>query len=179
MSIYKRIADAITVARALLALVFVWLGATQGVQALPLVAWLMMANWTGDALDGRIARLARHETQTWIGGRDLEVDMLVGLGLLIYMTTCGFVAGWLTVLYCAAWLLYFARFRLTKEPGELFQTPVYFYFAYLALRDAPVAGVAIVAWVALALAITWPEFPRRVIPEFIEGMRHLRRRPAQ
>jgi hypothetical protein len=63
MSIYKRIADAITVARALL----VWssLAATQaGFYPSP----LMMTNWTGDA--GRRIALARHAAN--VIGRDLR-----------------------------------------------------------------------------------------------------------
>ncbi len=55
----------------------------------------MIANWTGDLLDGRIARRSRMVDHTWIGDHDLEVDMAVSTGLLVYMQQSGFVNIWL------------------------------------------------------------------------------------
>jgi endonuclease/exonuclease/phosphatase family metal-dependent hydrolase len=61
--------------------------------------------------------------------------------------------------------------RADQEPGEPSRRR-YFYFAYLALREAPVAAGdrRLGGW----HRAHGPGF-RRVIPEFIEGMRHLHR----
>ena len=88
----KQVADFITTLRALLVVILPWLGLTQGKAGLPLAVWLMIADWTADSVDGSIARRSHPYHHTWIGDHDLEVDMLVSLGLLGYLVAGNFLS---------------------------------------------------------------------------------------
>ncbi|MBI5840555.1 MAG: CDP-alcohol phosphatidyltransferase family protein [Chloroflexi bacterium] len=171
MVVAKQVADLITTARVLIAVYLMWLGITHGAAGLPLAAWLMIADWAGDAVDGRIARRSRIQYRTWIGDHDLEVDMSVSAGLLIYMLQAGFVNGWLAGSYILLWGVYFWRQGgIPRSPGMLFQAPIYGWFIWVSLRDAPQAGWAIVVFLASAVALTWPYFPRVMVPDFLKGL---------
>jgi hypothetical protein len=170
MIVAKQVADFITLSRALLGLLLVWLGITQGAEALPLAAWIMLADWGGDMVDGRIARRSRVQYHTWIGDHDLEVDMTVSVGLLIYMLAAGFVNIWVGAIYIVLWGLYFWRNGIPRSPGMLFQAPIYAWFIYALLRAVPVAGVAILVFMTLAIVVTWPYFPKVMVPGFLKGI---------
>jgi hypothetical protein len=171
MSAAKQLADLITWSRVLLAFGLAGLGFAYGPDSLPLVAWLMIADWTGDCLDGAIARRSKTHIHTWIGDHDLETDMLVSFGLSIYLVAAGFVDLWLVAAYVLIWAVIFWRWGVPKSLGMLIQAPIYGWLIVIAIRDAPVAGWAIVIWIAAVIAITWPKFPREVVPGFLTGMR--------
>ena len=86
----KMLADLITGTRGLLGLFMIWLGITQGETALPAVVILMLLDWTGDFVDGRIARRSRHPRHTWIGDSDLYIDLFVSLCLAVFLLASGF-----------------------------------------------------------------------------------------
>jgi hypothetical protein len=65
MIVAKQVANSITGARALIAACLVWLGIALEAAGLQLAAWLMIADWAGDMLDGRIARRSRVQYRTW------------------------------------------------------------------------------------------------------------------
>ena len=75
----KLIADFITAARGSLGFVIIWLGLTQGADALPIVVLLMILDWTGDFVDGGIARRSRNPRRTWIGDSDIYVDTFMSI----------------------------------------------------------------------------------------------------
>ncbi len=85
MIVAKQVADLITFGRLGIAIILVFLGIRHGQDALPLVIWLMLADWFGDFLDGNLARRSRRKYKTWIGEHDLQVDMSVATGLLLYL----------------------------------------------------------------------------------------------
>jgi hypothetical protein len=170
----KRAADGITAIRLLLAAVLVWLGLAQGAGALPLVAWLMLADWIGDCLDGPLARRSRTSIHTWWGDHDLQVDMLVAVGLLLYMAAAGYAPPGSAGLYLLAWAALFAWLGSPRSLGMLSQTPIYLWFVWVALQEAPAVGRWLVIVPLLAIVITWPRFPKEVIPGFLAGMKHLR-----
>ncbi len=85
MQIAKQAADLLTFSRGLIAIVLICLSVTQGAEGLPLAVGLLILSWTTDALDGPLARLSAKQVHSWIGDRDLEIDMAVSCGLLIYM----------------------------------------------------------------------------------------------
>lgn len=176
MLIAKPLADLITLSRMLLAFGLAWLGMAQGAPSLPLAAWLMIANWTGDCVDGPIARRSRVYHHTWIGDHDLETDIMVSLGLLAYMVAAGFVGLWPAVAYLLIWAAIFWRWGIPKSLGMLIQAPVYGWFILVAVRDAPSAGWWIVIWIAAAIAVTWPKFPNEIVPGFLGGMKQVLKR---
>lgn len=173
MIVAKQVADLITSARVLIAICLVGVGIVQqGTAGLPLVAWMMIVDWAGDMVDGRIARRSRVQYHTWIGDHDLEVDMTVSAGLLVYMVLSGFVNIWLAGAYILLWLLYFWRQGgIPHSQGMLLQAPIYGWFIWVALRDAPQAGWAIIIFLLCTVALTWPYFPKVMVPGFLNGIR--------
>ena len=175
MIVAKQVADLITTARALIAVFLVWLGIARGPNSLPLVAWVMIADWAGDMVDGRIARRSRVQYRTWIGDHDLEVDMAVSVGLLVYLLLAGFVNIWVAGGYVLLWCLYFwQQSGIPHSQGMLFQAPMYGWLIWVALRDAPQAGWTIIIFLISAVALTWPYFPKVMIPGFLNGIRKVK-----
>lgn len=171
MLVAKQVADILTLMRASLVVPFVWLGLAQGVRGLPAAIWLLLFSWISDALDGPVARRSRVQCQTWVGDHDLEADMLVSAGLLIYMLASGFVNLWIGGVYALIWSLVFIRIGVLRTLGMLFQAPIYGWFLWIAWRYAPAQGLWLVAWIAVLVLITWPLFPREVVPDFLNGMK--------
>lgn len=172
----KQVADSITGCRALLALVLVWLGWARGVAGLPLAIWIMLINWTGDTLDGTVARLSRRRYHTWLGDHDLEVDMTVAGGLLLYMVAAGFIDARLAGVYVLTWALVFWYLGASRSLGMLTQAPIYGWFIWIAIHHATTIGWLLVLWIVVALIVTWPRFPQEIIPGFLAGLRQLDRR---
>jgi hypothetical protein len=57
----------------------------------------------------------------------------------------------------------------------LFQAPIYAGFLVAAWAHTPAAGMLLVAWILAAVTLTWPKFPREIVPEFLAGFQELRR----
>ena len=169
----KQLADTITGTRLLLAGGYLWLGLVRGAAALPLAGWLLLANWTGDGVDGALARRSRPYYHTWLGDHDLEVDMLVATGLLAFLVVAGFMPGLWAAVYLLLWFLLFALLGIPRSLGMLAQAPVYAWFVVTAVRYAPLVGWSLVAWILIALVVTWPRFPREIVPGFLDGLRSL------
>ncbi len=173
MIVAKQVADLITLARLMVALSFVWLGIQQGEEALPIVVWLMLFDWVGDLLDGMLARRSRKKYRTWIGDHDLEVDMSIAAGLLLFMMAAKLihpVIGWL---YFALWGIVFLRMGIPSSLGMLFQAPVYGYLLWISMVKVPQHGFWLLLWITTAVVITWPRFPREVVPGFLLGFREI------
>ncbi|MFN2148826.1 MAG: CDP-alcohol phosphatidyltransferase family protein [Anaerolineales bacterium] len=166
----KQVADLITFCRSLLVVIFPWIALTQGERSLPWAAVLLAADWTGDSIDGTLARRSRLQYHTWIGDHDLEVDIAVSLGLLLYMLISGYLKPLVGILYLLFWLIFFLRSGIPRSLGMLFQAPIYSWFIYVALVSYPMAGLGLAAWIAAAVIVTWPKFPREVVPGFLGGM---------
>jgi hypothetical protein len=172
----KQIADLFTFIRVIIAPGLVWLGLERGEGALPAAIWTMIVSWTSDSLDGPLARRNKVQYNTWIGDHDLEIDMLVGVGLGIYMCVSGFVSTQVTLIYILLWGVIFWRFGNHRSLGMLFQAPIYGWFLVIAMRFAPAAGSWMIGWIVAALIITWPRFPQEVVPGFLKGMKDIRER---
>jgi phosphatidylglycerophosphate synthase len=166
----KQVADLITFCRLLLSPVLAALGVLVGGRALPVVAVLMVLNWTGDALDGPIARRNVPNYHTWLGDADIQVDSLVSAGLLLYLAGAGFVEPWAAGLYLGLWLLVLLWLRMPRALMMLFQAPIYGYFIWTTWVNARLAGWLLIGWIVVAIVITWPRFPREVVPGFLRGM---------
>lgn len=167
----KQVADLLTFTRGLLLVIFPWLAVSGGRESLSLAVMLLIADWTGDILDGALARRSRIRYESWIGDHDLEIDMAVALGLLIYTMAAGYVQMTVGVIYILIWVMYFWRVGTPRQMGMLFQAPIYGWFIYVSLIYAPSAGFWLVAWILTAVILTWPRFPREVVPGFLSGMK--------
>lgn len=171
MLVAKQVADLITFSRVLMAVILAWLGFIQGVQAFPYVVWILFADWAGDMFDGSLARRSRTQYHTWIGDHDLEIDMFVSVGLLVYLMGAGYVPLWVGGLYLAFWYLVFLKMGIMSSPGMLFQAPTYGWFLWTALDVAPGLGALLILLLVAAIILTWPKFPRMVVPGWLKGMR--------
>jgi hypothetical protein len=169
----KQLADIITWARTLLAPLLIWLGFAYGPDALPAVTVILVLNLTGDSIDGPLARRSPDSPGTWIGDNDLAVDMFVTAGLLGYMTAAGLIPWPVTAVYALFWLVLFWWRGVVYVFGILFQGPIYAWYLYVLLRDAAPYSLLFVAWLLAALIISWPKFPKVMIPLFLGGIRDL------
>jgi len=167
----KRLADALTAGRAALALTLAALGLPRGTDLLPAAAFILLACWFTDLFDGALARRSGLQAHTWIGDHDLEIDVLVSLGLLVYLVGSGYLAPLYALAYLLLWGLIFRRWGWRRDPAMLFQAPIYLWFLIVAVRDAPQAGWWLVGWILTLIVVTWPRFPREVVPGFLAGMR--------
>lgn len=167
----KRIADLLTSSRALIGLGLIGLGFIHGEKALAWVAWLMLANWAGDVLDGAVARLSPVREHSWIGDHDLEVDIFVATGLAIYLWQAEFILIEHLVLYFVLWLVIFLVFGYRRPLGMLFQAPIYVYLIVITLGRYPFSGWAMLVGIMALIFFTWPRFPNQVIPDFLNGIR--------
>ncbi len=75
------------------------------------------------------------------------------------------------VLVVAAALYHFGSTHLAWGVQAL----PYGVMIWTALRASPTSGLMLVTWIGLVLIVTWPRFPRRILPEFLGGMRALLR----
>ncbi len=170
----KTLADALTAARFCLAGFILWLGARGGAEALPAATVTLILAWITDVLDGPLARRDPTGHHTWIGDRDLETDVLVGLSVLAFLTLAGYVSLKAAIGYVAVCAVLLWHFRSVHLAWAM-QAPAYVGMIYATLRDAPRYGWAIVGYVVLIVVATWPRFPQVVVPGFLEGMRSLGR----
>jgi len=170
MIVGKQVADMITGTRAAFAVVLAWIGRVFGVASLPIAVLIMLLDWTGDILDGMFARRSSKQYQTWIGKRDLEVDVLVSLGLLIYLVGTGFANWQLAAVYMFVWVVVYFVLGMDRTLWMLFQAPIYAWFIWVALATIPSVGIWIVFWIVLVIWLTWPRFPEEVVPGFLHGL---------
>ncbi len=169
----KVIADFITASRGLLGIAMIWLGLAQGVEALPAVVLLMIVCWTGDFVDGGIARLSHRPRHTFIGDHDVYVDLFVSLCLGVYLIAAGFVGLIFACGYLIGWTLLLWRFGLDKNLLMLIQLPIYLDLILNALRITPQSGIWLIVWVLVATVINWRRFTHEIVPQFIAGMRSI------
>ncbi len=169
----KLLADLITVTRGLLGVLMIWLGLTQNGAALSWVIPIMILCWTGDFVDGGLAHRSRHPRRTWIGDRDVYVDLFVSICLGIYLIGAGYVAFMVGLMYLLGWIVVFKVAGQDHNLLMLAQAPIYLTFILLALWLVPDRGYLLAAWVLTATAINWRRFSQQIVPKFIEGMKSL------
>jgi len=171
----KTIADMLTGMRAILGLWLIWLGWQGGAKAISSASLALLASWATDVLDGPAARSDPRHLRSWIGDHDLAVDMLVALGVVVYLALAGFVSLWLAGVYLVTSALALRHFD-SVHLGWVLQAPPYGAMIWTALRVVPTYGLALVIWIIGVVIVTWPRFPKQVVPEFITGMRALKLR---
>jgi len=176
MLVAKQVADLITLSRAMLPLVYIWVGLTKGAAGLPLAAMLLVYSWTSDILDDPVARRSRKFYHSWLGDHDLEVDMAASIGVLLYLLLSGYASPLFCAVYALFWVLVFWLWGIQRSAGMLFQAPLYGWLIWISLHDAFEFGVILVFWILCAVIVTWPRFPREVVPGFLSGFGFLKKR---
>jgi hypothetical protein len=174
MVLAKQLADLLTASRIALALTFVWLARGNAAELLPLASFLLLTSWVSDLLDGALARRSGGLT-SWVGDHDLEVDVLVSLGVLAYLVGADYLEPTFAAAYLLLWGLIFWRWGWNRDPAMLFQAPIYLWFIIIAMQAAPDAGRWLIGYIVVVVVVTWPRFPREVVPGFLAGMSKLMR----
>lgn len=167
----KGTADLITTVRGVLGAIILWLGVTQGEQALSTVIPMMILCWSGDFFDGMLAKRSRNKRKTFIGDHDLQIDVFVSICLGAYLVLSGFVDILVGACYLIGWALVLWRLGMDRNLLMLAQAPVYLYFIVIGLQYYPLPGVMMVVWVVLATMILWKRFSQEVVPNFIHGIK--------
>lgn len=170
----KTVADLITLGRVAIAVGLAWLGLSHDPATLPWAVLLLLLDWTGDILDGAVARRSRTHRHTWLGDHDMQVDMLAAAGLLVYLVLTGFLDPRLALIYVLGWASLLWWTHLPRSLGMLCQAPVYAGLLAMALIRQPSAGLWLLLWILAAIVATWPRTMDAVIPGFLAGMRQLR-----
>jgi hypothetical protein len=170
----KRLADLITFGRAAGAPMLAGWVLAGGPATAGWAAAFLLVDWAGDLIDGALARRTPSAPQTWIGEHDLEVDMWVAAWLLAYLGLAGLVNLALAVLYLAGAGLLLAAAGWPRSLGMVCQAPIYVAVMIIAVQRAPLVAVGLFGWPVLVVALTWPRFPRVVVPQFLAGFRQLR-----
>lgn len=94
----KFLADILTGSRFLVALALLAL-AWQGDRAtLPWVIGIVVLAWTGDMVDGALARRGGYSPLRSLGMRDHEIDACLAAATLLYLWRIDLVPGWLVLL---------------------------------------------------------------------------------
>ena len=168
----KTLADMLTGVRFLMAIYLIWLGWQKGSEGIGSAALTLLAAWITDLLDGPLARRDPRGIHTWIGDHDLEVDVVVALGVWIYLTLAGFLSPWLAVAYVLAAAAVLWRLGSVQLTWGVQALP-YGLMIWTSWRLVPAYGLLLVAWLGLVVLATWPRFPRQTLPEFLHGVRKL------
>jgi phosphatidylglycerophosphate synthase len=167
----KRIADTITFLRLFVAPLLIWLGIAQGKEGLELATLLVLVAWTGDTVDGHIARASGTQVKTWLGEHDGQIDMTICTALAIYMIISGLVNLPLGVVYLLVFAVVFLRRGYGVVTGQVYMAPIWGYFLIILLRNPSPAKWWVLGWLGAATVLNWKRFAKDLAPGFIDGMR--------
>lgn len=168
----KRIADLLTIARALLGIGIAVLGLVGGKDALPLVVVALVLAWLTDLLDGVFARRDPDPAPSRLSGHDAKADMAVGLGVMGYLMFSGYVAMWLGTLIILAAI----AVRIWHSRGLAFP---FFAISYLFLgvviwQQQPNLFAIIGAYLLIVFVLRWRRLRDEYLPEFFDAVSSLR-----
>lgn len=169
----KPLADALTVARAVLGLCIAGLGALRGKAALPTAVVAVIISWLTDLLDGPLARHDPQAHPTWVGEHDAEADLATSLGIAVYLVLSGYMAAWLgaglVLVILLLWVLH------SPQLSWPFYALPYAILVGLALRDTPAFGWLAVVYLGMTLVVRWRRLRQEHLPEFFSAVASLRR----
>lgn len=175
----KQMADIITAGRLLFGVAFVWLGVTRGAAGLPLAGLLLVANWTADSIDGPLARSHPTPYRTWLGDHDLEVDMLITAGILVYLATAGLAPALWAASYLVVWLAAIHTVSNAHALGALVQVPVQAWLLITLLREVSQAIWWVLGWAGIGALVRGRYFVGQRLPEFFRGLGEVWRRQRE
>lgn len=173
MLLARRLADVLTLGRALIAVWLAWLGLSAGQVSLPWASWLLVLAWTTDFLDGPLARRGPRKAPTSLGDHDLAIDIMVSLGVLAFLVFASYLDWPYATAYLLLWSVIFLHWGFARALGMLIQAPIYGWFLLVATQSDPTSAVRILVWITIAILISWPRFPKEIVPDFLEGMRRV------
>ena len=160
-------ADLLTMSRGLIAIGLI--AALSG-RHLSIVAALISLAWLTDLFDGRAARAGAGTTR--LGGWDLGIDTMVGVGALIGLLIAGAIPLWLA---WGALLLLGGPFVIFRHPTLSMSLQAIAYAGVLSLlwREAGAIRWLPPATIATILVIGFNRFRTTTLPTFFSGFLEL------
>lgn len=107
----KLLADVITLSRSVVAGGVLLLAWQANPDTLPWTLGVVVLAWSGDMVDGWLARKGGSSPLAWAGRHDHEIDASLAAATLIYLWRIGMVSNWLLVLLLGVTLLVWLRLR--------------------------------------------------------------------
>lgn len=161
------IADLLTGVRGLIAFALI---ASLASGFLKTSAALVALAWITDNLDGRIARKSERETR--FADRDLDVDTMVGAGILVGVVLGGYAGTWLV---WGSLLLLGVPYVLLRRPtlSMLLQAVAYAIHLRLLWTEAREVFWVPVLAIGAILIIDFDRFRTVTLPTFFGGFREL------
>lgn len=156
------VADLLTFSRFLIAVAVILLGLFYRERVFRGVILLLLAGWSTDVLDGKLARRAKG--QTLLGDFDFLLDVVMVLSSFVYLVLSGFLSSRLALFYLAFLLLVYVLFR-SKSILMLFIAPLTFLPFFLAYQHDHTAFLIACAWALIAICFERKRF-FGVIAEF-------------
>ncbi len=170
MRVYRILADLLTEFRLIVGPVMAIYAWFYRREALAALAIGQLLSWTSDILDGPLARRASKHPPGILGRNDLAVDFFEASCLLIALAISEWLNPYAALLYGFVALVLLLVTHFARSVAMALQAPIYGWLIYVALGAERLWGWALVGWVTLAVVLTWPRFPRMIIPEFLAGM---------
>lgn len=107
----KFLADLLTASRSVVALGVLGAAWQANPDTLPWVAGIVVLAWTGDMIDGWLARKGGTSPLNWVGKYDHEIDASLAGATLIYLWRIGLVSNWLLALLLIVTLVVWYKLR--------------------------------------------------------------------
>ena len=164
-----RLADALTLSRAIIALLILWLGYWQGRTAVPAMVLLATVGWMSDAIDGFFAR--RSACATHLAFLDYPIDVLLTWAEFIFAAQVGFISPVFVLIYTLLALIATLRFR-RKAVMVLFTRGIDLVVIYLALSYAPAYMIPLAIWLPF-LGYTRRQRLRRGVARWLDDLTSL------
>lgn len=164
--VLKLVADVLTVSRVLIALIIAT-GVLTGLSYTN-VFILLVIGWFTDLIDGILAR--KSGLVNWISERDKDADSLLGLSLMVYMMSHGYVNLVLGTIFIVAWFLVmvFAYENPTLRISMLII--VYALNFWVGFFESKTGFIIAVAYCLFALIVDHERFAQ-LVKEF-SGVKH-------
>ena len=67
-------------------------------------------------------------------------------------------------------VIFFFLGGVERSLGMLSQAPIYGWFIWVAMREAPQSGRWLLIYLVAIVVVTWPRFPKEIIPGFLSGI---------
>jgi phosphatidylglycerophosphate synthase len=117
--------------------------------------WLLVLAWTTDIFDGHLARAFRVSGKSWLGSKDVFIDMFFSTTVLFYLTVTGLLPAVLALVYLAVWAGLFLKWGFLPMLAQVFQNPIYAAFVYFAVVAQPLIIIGLMLWALMSMIFFW------------------------
>ncbi len=158
-TLYARVADGLTLFRALTGVAILYEGWKYGRNSVHQVAIYIIIGWIADALDGAFAR--RSGQRTYLGRYDFLVDVFLTWATFGYLTMAGYIPWPLALLYTLIAMIIVALVQ-RKAVVIVFMRPIDLTTGLIAFRYVPELALLFGLWLIGLGIVRWRRVKTRV-----------------